>query len=716
MSYLKDFRARIAENDYPGFLKIWEEYCYNDEPDGPELKIILEEMKASDLAVHFGNHVERALSQWRELKDPVMAQEILKLIVDIQTTNTIELYEIVYRYLQETYANDPHFHDKIRIIGMRSRRNYQGAISHYELLTHMAKGKFVFHTAGWGTCEIVDLSLIREEVILECDFVIGQKHISFVNACKNLIPLSDDHFLARRFGNPDAFEEESKKNPLTTIHLLLKDLGPKSASEIKDELCDLVIPESDWNRWWQTARSKIKKDTKIASPSSSKGAFRLRDEEVSHETIFQKQLEKMPPVGDLIQIVYSFLRDFPETLKNAEFKSSLQSKVEAVIAEEELTDAQKLQLFFILDDLKDGKSKEAKEFLINAKDIGALLKEVDIVSFKKKGLQILRKNYEGWKDLFGELLFSIGQYLLQDYIVSQLEKVDQGTFLKEKIQELLKHPISYPEVFVWYFQKILPKSSLPYADDKGRPLFFEGFLILLDHVDSKPDMRDLTKKMINILLAGRYKVVRDVFKTSSLDQVKEFTLLATKCSSLTDHDISIIHSLAEVVYPSLRKAGASAPEETIIWTTNEGFVKTKNRLEQIATVETVENAKEIEAARALGDLRENAEFKAALEKRDRLQSEMKTLSSQLNNARILNPSDIDTKRVGVGVIVHCKDSKGKKMKFTLLGPWDANPEQHILSFQSKLAKVMDGKSVGETFTFQDEEFTITSIENYFDQK
>ena len=374
MTYLKDFRARIEENDYPGFLKIWEEYCYNDEPDAPEIKTILEEMKNCDLVHQFGSHVERALSQWREIKDTAIADEILQLIVDIQTTNSIELFEIVFNHLKEKYGDDPHFHERIRIIGMRSRKDFQGAISHYKLLKHLAKGKFVFHTSGWGACEVIDVSLIREEVVLECDYVIGQKHISFKNACKNLIPISEDHFLARRFGNPDQFEQESKKNPLATIHLLLKDLGPKSAAEIKEELCELVIPEKEWSRWWQTARAKIRKDTKIKSPKSTKGAFLLRDEDVSHESLFYKELEKTPSVQSLVQMSYSFLKDFPESAKNNEFKDALEKKLSEILQEEELSPSQKLEILFLIDEVTGSKKyKRATELIEQTKDLNNLI-------------------------------------------------------------------------------------------------------------------------------------------------------------------------------------------------------------------------------------------------------------------------------------------------------------------------------------------------------
>jgi transcription elongation GreA/GreB family factor len=214
--------------------------------------------------------------------------------------------------------------------------------------------------------------------------------------------------------------------------------------------------------------------------------------------------------------------------------------------------------------------------------------------------------------------------------------------------------------------------------------------------------------------------VREIMHQSNAQEVKEYLLLVTKCESLTDHDIKILHSLAEVVHPALsrlrkeKKGGQT--EEQILWTTQEGYQKTQQRIQQIATVETVQNAKEIEAARALGDLRENAEFKAALERRDRLQAELKFLSDQIAKARIFTPEDIAVDEVGIGSIVHCRDSKGEHLCFTLLGPWDTDPEQRILSFQSKIAQAMKGKGLGEKFEFQGEKFTITEIRNYFDSK
>src|SRR5882672_1321306 len=103
MAYLKDFRERIQNNDYPGFLKIWEEYCYGDQPDGEEIVAVLESVKSSELAKPFGVHVERILPLWRELKDQAYIHGALRLILDLQTTNSEQLADLATGYLKERY-------------------------------------------------------------------------------------------------------------------------------------------------------------------------------------------------------------------------------------------------------------------------------------------------------------------------------------------------------------------------------------------------------------------------------------------------------------------------------------------------------------------------------------------------------------------------------------------------------------------------------------
>ena len=723
MSYLKEFRSRITNHDYASFLKLWEEYCSADEVDGDELRLVLRAAKGADFAPAFGRHVEKVLPLWKKLPPSVIADEIFQLIVDLQTTNNPQLAEMVLEFLESRYGDRKFFQDGLRMVGLRSKENFQGALSAFALLAHFEKGNFVFHTGGWGIGEIMDLSFVREQISLEFDYVAGRKDLSFANAFKTLIPVPKDHFLALRFGNPDQLEKMAKEDPVEVIRMLLRDLGPKTAAEIKDELCDLVIPSKEWTKWWQNARAKIKKDTMIETPDELKLPFRLRATEVTHEERLVEALEKKPDAQTLIQMIYSFLRDFPETLKKSDFKASLQAKLTEILSFQELDNAQELQIHFFLEDL--GKEQARVESAI-----GELLKrfvspeeivlKIEIIAFRKRMLSEIKKHLPNWTEIFLNLLNVIEQNTLRDYIFTELLSSPARKELEKKIQDLWTHPAKYPDAFLWYFQKVMANGDLPFGDNEGKNRFFEAFLILLSDLENNSAERETVKKMHSLLTGGRYAIVRQIMQNATLADVKELLLLATKCHSLTDHDIKILHSLAEVVHPNISK-GRKRPKEleeeasNEIWTTKEGYLKLQHRIQQIATVETVENAKEIEIARSHGDLRENSEFKFALEKRDRLQAELKLLSDQLNKARILTKEDVITDKVGVGAVVHCTNSKGKEISYTLLGPWDADIDRHILSFQSKLAQSMKGLSIGDSFQVQDETLTIKKIGNFFEE-
>jgi len=716
MTYLKQFIDKIKTNDYQGFLKIFEEYCYSEEVNYEELKSLLQEIKLSDMAEAFGQHVNRAIFLWEKLKDEDEKHEILKLICDIQNKNDEELASIIYEHLKHRYSKDPLFNEKIRLIGLRSRENFQGAISKYELLTHMKKGKFVFHKAGWGTGEILDLSLLREEMILEFEYVVGHKSLSFENALKTLYPLKDDHFLARRFGNPDLLEKQSKENPVEVIKLLLKDLGNQNAADIKEALCDLVIPAKEWNRWWQNARSKIKKDKKIQSPTSLSEPFSLREKEIDHEEVLYKSLEAKPKPKEIIQMVHSFLRDFPQMTKNEDFKSSLTLKLVDVLGYEDLTLPEKIQIHFFLDILKVEKELiKIDEIIKEIPSVMDVLKDIEIVSFKKRFLMSIRKYKKEFENIFLDIFFSLEQNVLRDYILQELMKIN-STKIMDKIKELSEHPLLYPSAFVWYFQKVFyaKDEDFPFSNNEGKTKFFESFLILLDHLENKTEYKDLAKKMISLITQNRYEMIQNIMKIASISQVKEYLLLATKCRLLTDHDIKIIHSLAKVVYPDLSDYKNEPSQETIIWATEKGYLKLKKKIAHISSVEMIDNAKEIEEARALGDLRENAEYKAALERRARLQADLKNLADQLNSIKILTKENVETDKVSIGTIVSSSDEKGKTVTFKILGPLEADIEKNILSFQSKLAIDLIGKTIGEKFEYDSITYTITDIRSIFE--
>lgn len=719
MSYLQEFLVQINNRDFSKFLQLWEEYCTSDHVETEEFISLLRAIKKSDFARHFGQFVDTALPLWRTVQDIEESYAVLRELIDLQTTNTPELADITLKALEDRYGKQSEYNERLRLIGMRGRDNFQSALANYDLLNHMKKGKFVYHTGGWGTGEIIEVSAVREQISLEFENVAGRKHMTFANAFKTLIPLPDDNFLARRFSDPDRLEKEAKENSVEIIKLLLRDLGPKTATEIKDELCDLVIPDKDWTKWWQGARTKIKKDTLVESPTALKDPFILRKSEVTHEERLLACIEEQLGIENTIQTCYSFVRDFPQILKNTALKQSLQEKLLALFEDKTITRPQELQLHLFLEHHFGHASKEQQlnDLVHDMENLAPVVDKIEIIALKKRALTLIRTQREDWASLFLELLDTVPQSALREYIVRELNEKAQKLLIK-KLEHLLHHPAENPELFVWYFQQLMEKDAegLPFQDKEGQLKFFEGFLILFNLMETRPEMRDLSKKMYTMLSGKRYALVRSIIEGSSMDYIKEFLLLVSKCQSLTDHDVKILRSLAEVVHPSLSKKKPTAHiDPNVIWTTEEGFLKTQERIKQIGTKEIVENAREIEAARSLGDLRENSEYKFALEKRSRLQGELKHLSEQLQKARIITPLDIQSGEVFVGSVIKTSDKTGSEFTFTLLGPWDADPENNVLSFQSKLAQSMVGLKIGDKFTFKDDDYKIVAISNIFEK-
>lgn len=720
MSYLKEFLTQIHLRDYQKFLVLWEEYTMDDSVNYEEFRQILNVMKECDMASSFGKIVESAIPLWETLKDEEEAYEILRLLIDLQTSQSHLLAEKGLEALKKRYGHTSQFNDWLRMVGLRQRENFQGALSKYDLLAHFKKGNFVFHHGGWGAGEIMEVSFVREQLTIEFENTSGKKDLSFSNAFKTLVPLSSTHFLSRRFSDADQLEKEGMEDPVALIKMLLKDTGPKTAIEIKDELCSLVISDKNWTKWWQAARARLKKDPFIETPSSLKAPFFLRTSQLSPQEKLKNTIQETLETQEMIQLVYNFVRDYSPALKDIPLKETLQNRLIDALSREAIKESEKMEIYLILEQFFEDPNvaKKIEKLVVDQSEIVNTIHEMQIAALKKRAIAAVKTYRHDWIDIYLNLLHTLNQAPLREYLLKELNQKGSLDLLKKNVEKLLESPQKSPDLFFWYFNQLVgdSKDSIPFKNEEGQHRFFESFFLLIHAIENQVEYRDLLKKMYNALINDRYALFRQLLKGTSLSFAQELLLLISKCQSFTDHDKKILRSLIEVVHPSTslpKKEKEENEEEREIWTTEAGYLKIQERIKQIGTVEVIENAREIEAARALGDLRENSEFKFAQEKRARLQSELKTLSDQLSKAKIITPEDVHSSEVSIGHYVFLKDKNGKQITYLILGPWDANTEDNILSFNSKLAQAMIGKKVGEHFTFREDTFEIQKIENYF---
>lgn len=132
--------------------------------------------------------------------------------------------------------------------------------------------------------------------------------------------------------------------------------------------------------------------------------------------------------------------------------------------------------------------------------------------------------------------------------------------------------------------------------------------------------------------------------------------------------------------------------------TKEKYDALMHELEELITVRRPDIAKQLEYARSLGDLSENAEYHQARALQGEIESRIKYLAALLRDVQIVSAHH--SERVEVGSSVTIENTKGGEPKtFHIVGSEEADTATGRISLNSPLGHAMMGKAKGETFTF-----------------
>jgi transcription elongation factor GreA len=129
--------------------------------------------------------------------------------------------------------------------------------------------------------------------------------------------------------------------------------------------------------------------------------------------------------------------------------------------------------------------------------------------------------------------------------------------------------------------------------------------------------------------------------------------------------------------------------------TPEGLEALKADLHELETTGRHEMSHRIEAARSLGDLKENAEYHIAKEDQAHLETKILRLRERLRNAVVVEP-DASPAAFTFGTTAAVRDlSTDKVHTWTIVGPTEANLGQGKLSSESPVADALLGRAAGE---------------------
>ena len=130
--------------------------------------------------------------------------------------------------------------------------------------------------------------------------------------------------------------------------------------------------------------------------------------------------------------------------------------------------------------------------------------------------------------------------------------------------------------------------------------------------------------------------------------------------------------------------------------TQEGYQRTKERLEYLKTEKRQEVANKIAEARSYGDLSENSEYDIARDEQASVEAEIFDLENKLKSVEIIDSKKISTSKVGIGNKVSITNVKtNQAFEYKIVGDTDSDPLNGLISNASPIGAGLMGKKVGE---------------------
>lgn len=522
--------------------------------------------------------------------------------------------------------------------------------------------------------------------------------------------------------------------------------------------------EKAYRSWWNKAKEALFRNPRVACPKAKGESYSLRakeeemkpEQEVLREYFLNREPKKKILLAE--KLYKTATDDSVEEIK-ADLPKIKEELTEAIKKARSLNDADRLHGIWVRNNLVrylyPGEEEKVEEIAPRSKDIILAAVERD----PKDGLNNLAKNLpSSYLERFLDLLTRIFVEDWRDRIIDLL-KYSEGRFTKECVDFLLSWDVSKNSHFVkgaeipddgkgvtsrqlikdclkrWLEEQTLRgpvilwivknRNAAAYKDILS-PLIGEDLLsALLAAVDDEALQRETVVTTARIALADALSddkdLIKDMLESSTADTARD--LAQTLLLNQGFEDLTKKSILARIikVFPSVQTLVAtksSDSKEKRLLVSSWSLQARREELEDIVKNQLPASKLAIEAARELGDLRENSEYKMAREHDEVLSARRGQLERDIADAEVFDFNSTPTDKVGIGSIVSLVTNKGEELTCTILGAWDSDTAKNIFSYQTPLAQALLDHKVGDTVETNINGhatlWTIKSISRYID--
>jgi len=582
-----------------------------------------------------------------------------------------------------------------------------------EKLDALKPGTFCLHKS-WGFGRIAEWNLLLNQILI--DFAGKKAHpMQLQYAAENLTVIPAEHFLARKAGDLAATKKLAKDDPVALVRNILESLdGQATAQQISEWMVPDLFNETEWKRWWESARKQLKGSGAFSIPAKKTEPIQARAEGISHTDelteAFNDARQPKQQVAALEQIV-KFHPQFKEPEKQLQ---PVIATIENVASRnQKLHPELAFELVLGRDDLLESFPQ------LKTTHIGLTLGK--LIADEERRLTLILPKLPAAKEkrilqalpaALGDRWSARALQLMQathGRMVAQIPHVfrdaGQHAQLREMLERSIREHSATSEMLIWLCTERKDWRELI------NPELLAAILSALEREQHSAPGR--ASKLQRLLMEDR-QLFQDMFGNADIGLARD-AMRRLQLSHLFD-ELTKRSLLARIVkvFPDLESmiAGTQPQEKAaplvVSWSSLE---KRKAEYEELVKKKIPENTKEISVARSYGDLSENFEYKAAKQMQAVLVRRRSELEQALQNARGTAFENPDTSRVSIGTIVTVRDKTSKKQEtYTILGAWDGDPDRNIISYQTAIGQALLGRKAGETVALPNGEFEIISIE------
>jgi transcription elongation factor GreA len=632
------------------------------------------------------------------------AVNILKIILQYDEKDVSARREIIECF-RKKYASHSQLEEYIRISNLsQNYRDVHKAISDFEKHIAFDKGNFVYHRT-WGVGRIAGIQ--GDEIRI--DFSKKRDHtMSLKMAVDALATLSKDHiWVLKATRKKEELREKVKGDFVWTLKTVIKSFENScDLKRIKAELSPALLSPGEWTSWSGKARDILKNNPDFGVSPDNIDIFTVRDRSIS---VTEKLYNEFNAEKDFFDKA-STIRDFV-TNKDADKDSDNFREMVSYFTACLPSSAPLEQIIASWLLIKELSSKVSginaplnisfSEIFLKIKDLPAVFKNLKDAKFHEEFLLNIKTYISDWPSIYIKLF----PYALTTSIICNLEKEGYTDKLTVMTSDCFDRFRDNREAVVWLY-----KNSRDTSWFKETNIPYEKQLITLinildlsyrdiDNHRDTAENRKINKLVYTILF--KEDAIASYIENADEDTIIRIDSFINDVSALDPQDKLNLRSRILDRHPSIKLIGEKEKKVTRSLTVTQAkLVEKQKQLSRIMDVEVPANSKEIEYALSLGDLRENAEYKAAKEKQEQLNTQVAKLKEDIERAQLFDPNSVNTSKVSFGTKVQLlNETKDKYEEYTILGPWESDPDNNIISYLSPLGSAILNRKEEERFEF-----------------